>query len=185
MDFADYKPEGTLYIIPVRLEECEPPRRLRAWQYADYFEGQREGAFERLLVSLKRRADLFVVKTEVPKNKQQDKPIGQKKPSAEKSKSSPVHQISTNQKYTEDGFLVEIIGGIEFVRVRAGKFLMGSKKENKITWEDEYPQHIVDIPYDYWIARYPLTNELFNAYVKSKGEELRWIRVFRVEKGSK
>jgi formylglycine-generating enzyme required for sulfatase activity len=30
---------------------------LRAWQYADYFEGQRERAFQRLLVSLKRRAD--------------------------------------------------------------------------------------------------------------------------------
>ena len=57
LDFADYKPEGTLYIIPVRLEECEPPRRLRAWQYADYFEGQHERAFQRLLVSLKRRAD--------------------------------------------------------------------------------------------------------------------------------
>ena len=57
LDFADYKPEGTLYIIPVRLEECEPPRRLRAWQYADYFEGQRERQFQRLLVSLKRRAD--------------------------------------------------------------------------------------------------------------------------------
>ena len=57
LDFADYKPEGTLYIIPVRLEECEPPRRLRAWQYADYFEGQRDRAFQRLLVSLKRRAD--------------------------------------------------------------------------------------------------------------------------------
>ena len=57
LDFAEYKPEGTLYIIPVRLEECEPPRRLRAWQYADYFEGQRQRAFQRLLVSLKRRAD--------------------------------------------------------------------------------------------------------------------------------
>ena len=57
LDFADYKPEGTLYIIPVRLEECEPPRRLRTWQYADYFEGQRDRAFQRLLVSLKRRTD--------------------------------------------------------------------------------------------------------------------------------
>jgi len=57
LDFADYKPEGTLYIIPVRLEECELPRSLRKWQYADYFKGQRERAFQRLLVSLKRRAD--------------------------------------------------------------------------------------------------------------------------------
>lgn len=61
LDFADYKPEGTLYIIPVRLEDCEPPRRLRAWQYADYFEGQRERAFQRLLVSLKKRSDTLSV----------------------------------------------------------------------------------------------------------------------------
>ncbi len=57
LDFADYKPEGTIYILPVRLEECEPPRRLRAWQYADYFEGQRERGFQRLVGSLKKRAD--------------------------------------------------------------------------------------------------------------------------------
>ena len=35
LDYADYKPEGTLYLIPVRLDDCEPPRRLRRWQYAD------------------------------------------------------------------------------------------------------------------------------------------------------
>ena len=70
LDFADYKPEGTLYIIPVRLEECEPPRRLRAWQYADYFEGQRERAFQRLLVSLKRRADALGLMAEELERKQ-------------------------------------------------------------------------------------------------------------------
>ena len=37
LDFADYKPEGTLYIIPVRLEECEPPRRLRAMAICGLF----------------------------------------------------------------------------------------------------------------------------------------------------
>ena len=36
LDYADYKPEGTLYIIPLRLEECEPPRSLRKWQYAGW-----------------------------------------------------------------------------------------------------------------------------------------------------
>jgi len=57
LDCADYKPEGTIYIIPVRLEECELPRRWRAKQCADYFVGQRERAFQRILVSLKRLAD--------------------------------------------------------------------------------------------------------------------------------
>jgi hypothetical protein len=64
LDFADYKPEGTIYILPVRLEECQPPRRLRTWQCADYFEGKREHAFERLLVSLKKRAESLSLKNE-------------------------------------------------------------------------------------------------------------------------
>lgn len=54
LDYADYKPEGTLFIIPVRLEECTPPKRLARWQYADYFENQRDRGLERLLFSLKK-----------------------------------------------------------------------------------------------------------------------------------
>lgn len=164
LDFADYKPEGTLYIIPVRLEECEPPRRLRAWQYADYFEGQRERALQRLLVSLERRADSLELKAESHTTKQEVKPIEQKNLITKKDKPFSDFQISTNQKYTEDGFLIEIIGGVEFVGVPAGKFLMGSDNNGP----NEKPQHTVDIPYKYWIARFPITNELYNSYAKSK-----------------
>jgi formylglycine-generating enzyme required for sulfatase activity len=183
LDFADYKPEGTIYILPVRLEECDPPRRLRAWQYADYFEGQRERGLQRLLISLKRRADSLGLSfempmpkkeepieekkpiVETPASKQKEKPVEVKKTVIEKPKPLPVPQFSTNQKYTEDGFLVEIVGGMEFVRVPAGKFLMGSENGDA----NEKPQHTVVIPYDYWIARYPVTNELYNAYAKAKG----------------
>jgi len=96
LDFADYKPEGTLYIIPVRLEECEPPRRLRAWQYADYFEGQRERAFQRLLVSLKRRAaGLGLTVEEVDRKqieKQEKTPQPEIKKSEEKNVSAPINE---------------------------------------------------------------------------------------------
>jgi molecular chaperone DnaK len=57
LDIALEMPEETIFIVPLRLEECTPPRSLRDWQYADYFEGQRERALQRLLVSLKRRSD--------------------------------------------------------------------------------------------------------------------------------
>jgi hypothetical protein len=94
LDFADYKPEGTLYIIPVRLEDCDPPRRLRAWQYADYFEGQRERAFQRLLVSLKRRADgLGLISEEVePKQieEQEKTPTPEIKKSEEQEEPVPL-----------------------------------------------------------------------------------------------
>jgi len=63
LDYSDYKPEGEVFIVPIRLEDCKPPKRLSKWQYADYFEGQREEAFKRLLSSLEKRVEsLGVVK---------------------------------------------------------------------------------------------------------------------------
>lgn len=57
LNLAEEKPEGTIYIIPIRLEECEPPKRIKHWQYEDYFpESHRNTAYQRLLVSLKFRA---------------------------------------------------------------------------------------------------------------------------------
>lgn len=57
LDLADQKPEGMLFVIPVRLEACEPPSRLRIWQYADYFPLEdRDRAYKRLLISLCKRA---------------------------------------------------------------------------------------------------------------------------------
>ncbi|MCL4274639.1 MAG: TIR domain-containing protein [Anaerolineales bacterium] len=37
LDVADEKPEGTIFIIPFRLNNCKIPRRLAMWQYVDYF----------------------------------------------------------------------------------------------------------------------------------------------------
>lgn len=57
LDVALEMPEETIFIIPLRLEDCTPPRSLRDWHYADYFEGQRERVLQKILVSLKRRAE--------------------------------------------------------------------------------------------------------------------------------
>ena len=176
LDFADYKPEGTLYVIPVRLEECEPPRRLRAWQYADYFEGQRERALERLLVSLRRRADSLDLKVDRD-NSYVSSLADAATPKKINKKTSPDNiseylqgWVKRNPNAESELFNVgsnKIIlsNGIEFMRVSAGKFLMGSNNGES----NEKPQHMVEIPYDYWMARFPITNEQYNVYVKSKG----------------
>ena len=54
LDSADEKPEGTIFLIPARLEECPVPEQLGRWQWVDLFE---ENGFVRLLRSLKLRAD--------------------------------------------------------------------------------------------------------------------------------
>ena len=54
---SDYKPEGAIFTIPLRLEKCKLPRRLSMWQYVDLFpEARQDWAYKRLLGGLKIRA---------------------------------------------------------------------------------------------------------------------------------
>jgi iron(II)-dependent oxidoreductase len=56
-------------------------------------------------------------------------------------------------------------GGLEFVRIPAGAFLMGSRADNPWASDSEKPQHPIELAYDYWMARYPVTNEQFARFV--------------------
>lgn len=56
LDIALEKPEGMIFIIPLRLDDCDVPRRLRSWQYVDYFPTEkRKASYQRLLQSLQVR----------------------------------------------------------------------------------------------------------------------------------
>jgi formylglycine-generating enzyme required for sulfatase activity len=52
--------------------------------------------------------------------------------------------------------------------VPAGKFVMGSKYDNELASDNEKPQHTVDINYDYWMAKFILTNERYAEYLGKK-----------------
>jgi CheY-like chemotaxis protein len=53
LDAADEKPDGTIFLIPVRLADCPLPDRLAQWQWVDLFE---ENGYEKLLRALRIRA---------------------------------------------------------------------------------------------------------------------------------
>lgn len=53
LDVADEKPEGTIYIVPARLEPCEVPARLKQWHWVDLFDFR---GFDRLLRTLELNA---------------------------------------------------------------------------------------------------------------------------------
>lgn len=58
LDLALEKLEGTVFVIPVRLDECGIPRQVRDLQVLDYFpESRREAAFEKLTRSLRLRKE--------------------------------------------------------------------------------------------------------------------------------
>jgi len=49
VDAASERPEGQIFIIPARLNECELPPSLQGWQYVDLF---RSDGFDRLVRAL-------------------------------------------------------------------------------------------------------------------------------------
>ena len=54
LDVADEQPERAIFIIPLKLEECDVPERLRKWQWVNLFA---DNGYDRLIASLKSRAD--------------------------------------------------------------------------------------------------------------------------------
>lgn len=53
LDVADEQPDDAIFLIPLKIEECEVPERLRRWQWVNYFE---ENGYNKLIEALRIRA---------------------------------------------------------------------------------------------------------------------------------
>jgi TIR domain len=56
LDVADEQPEGTIFIIPLKLEECEIPDRLRRWQWVMLSDKK---GYKQLIDALRLRAEII------------------------------------------------------------------------------------------------------------------------------
>ena len=135
LDKAKEKPEGTIFIIPVRLRECDIPKQLRQWQWVDLFE---DVGYDRLIRSLTERA----------------KGLGLELPL------TGMAPVAWN---------LQTWANMSFVHIPAGNFIMGSKEDNPNASEAEKPQHKIELPYDFYIGRYPVTNAQYNQFVLATG----------------
>jgi len=64
LDIADEQPEGAIFLIPLKLEECATPDRLQRWQWVKLFA---DGGYQRLIMALRERARILGLETiEVP-----------------------------------------------------------------------------------------------------------------------
>ena len=155
LSYAEEKPEGTIYVIPLRLDECTPPRKLNKYQWVDYFESN---AQEKLLKSLKIRAKrLEILGKTASKKSEKIAPVIKK--SMPNTKKVGKHKIYT-------------FAGMEFLHIPAGDFFMGA---NDI---DDYegaakPEHLVyQLDYDFYIARFPLTNREYTRVAREIGKPI-------------
>ncbi len=58
LDVAEEQPEGSIFIIPAKLEECDIPQRLQQWQWVNLYE---QDGYERLLLALRVRAEALTI----------------------------------------------------------------------------------------------------------------------------
>ena len=66
---------------------------------------------------------------------------------------------------------VMTVTGMDFCAIPPGPFVMGSVDESETpqNWGKETPQHPLNIPYTYWMGRYPVTNAQYAEFVAGGG----------------
>jgi formylglycine-generating enzyme required for sulfatase activity len=64
---------------------------------------------------------------------------------------------------------MRVLPDIVWVEVPAGPFRMGSRPDDRETLNNEKPQHTVEIPYRYWMARYPATVAQYACFLEAEG----------------
>jgi len=180
-------PEGTIFLIPMKLEECEIPRRLRTWQWVDYFPpARRASGYGKLLASLRLRAEKVGIPVGMKSAEPVDPPIVRPvpvrdmRPPKVEPAPAPDLDLYIPPEYAGTTFVPPparvptwTFAGMEFVKVPHGEFLMGSTDKDKGAYDDEKPQHKIDIRYDFLMARFPVTNASFETFIKKTSYKTR------------
>lgn len=132
LDVADEQPENTIYLIPVRLEECEVPDRLQRWHWVDLYE---ERGYERLIRSLRERAKTKLIASNKLDQfqKQADAQVQQLQPKPfQQTKESPLtdlHQEDKGEVANEyhANYLIGLITELEQLQPEFSKYLTGKE----------------------------------------------------------
>jgi len=135
LDEAEKQPEGAIFLIPLKLEECDVPERLQRWQWVNLFE---EKGYERLMGSLSLRAG-----TITPGN------------------DSGPNLIQRHEEviYVEEKETFINTIDMEFVLIQPGEFDMGSPANETGRYDDEGPVHHVTISEAFYLGKYEVTQE--------------------------
>ena len=151
LDAADEHPEGTIYLIPLRLEECDVPDRLREWHWADLRD---DAGYERLVRSLRKRAaDLGPAPagSDAPHRVVDPLPLAPRQPAWPPPSG---HAIGDT--------IINPTDGASLLWVPAGEFLMGSNDG----YPDEAPQRSVTLD-GYWSYTTPVTAAQYHRFCKA------------------
>ena len=147
-DFAKEKPESSIFVIPVRLDDCEMPQILQDRQSVRFFDSEvdRGQGYELIYKSMRMKFEFISGRT---------------------AENPSMHVVRPAQPEVFDDLADLTFGGFNFVKIPKGKFIMGSRASNNFSGDDEHPQRPYEIPYNYWITCFPVSNEQFSEYTVS------------------
>jgi formylglycine-generating enzyme required for sulfatase activity len=153
LDVADEQPEGTTFLIPLKLEECTVPERLKRWQWVNYYQDQ---GYAKLLKALERRANKLGIAVQAPR--------------------SDTDNNTLQQAVLVPGSVSSLIvfRGKDYLFIPPGDFIMGSLhsrlteiadsyEDDSVIW-NEYPECPVNLD-GYYISRFPVTNDDFQTFI--------------------
>lgn len=141
LDIADEKPEGTVFVIPARLEECDVPERLSRWQWVNLFD---ETGYARVQKVLASRAGQIQVPA----------PAAPAGPEA-------LLQPRPSKVNPDDGQ--------PYVWIPPGEFRMGCSPGGSEGYDDEKPAHTVRITRGFWLGQTPVTVGTYKRFAQSTG----------------
>lgn len=148
VDLAKEKTEGSIFVIPILLDDCEMPQILQSRQLVKFFGSEVTigQAYERIYKSMRTKFELISGKT---------------------VENPWIHNVRPAHYEVLDDLEDLTFGGFIFVKIPKGKFIMGSRASNNLSGDDEHPQRPYEIPYNYWITCFPISNEQFSEYAVS------------------
>jgi hypothetical protein len=133
IDTAMEQPEGEIFIIPARLEECDTLESLRKWHWVDLFE---DDGYERLIRALQRRVTVIGMALQIEQIQSSDsQPVNKDKQSgsidflsktrqagSESSKNTSVSKNRTTTIVVVVFIMIVLLGifGLPYLNVRTG-----------------------------------------------------------------
>ena len=135
LDKADEQPEETISLIPLKLEECNVPERLRHLHWIDFFE---EKGYERLTISLQKCAETITSGIDPESN---------------------LIQRHEELIYVEENETSINTIDMEFVLIQSGEFDMGSPANETGRYDNEGPVHHVTISEAFYLGKYEVTQK--------------------------
>lgn len=196
LEVAEQQPEESIFLIPLRLEDCIVPEMLREWHWVDFFHPK---GYERLVRSLRKKAEAKIeaeAKAETESKGKVEPVIGKKKPrpkvppadrylggvrdeeamayfrehlSRQEDKTKPEQKTTDPQPPAPLPHILPRRFDFEpeMILIPAGEFLMGSDpKRDEYAQKNEQPQHNLYLP-DYYLAKTPVTNAQYAAFVQA------------------